>query len=60
MALVDRRDPRDCAGLVIKDFVGNMGRDAQPGHVRSLPPPSSIPRRAARTDVLGYGQAREG
>jgi hypothetical protein len=38
MALVDRRDPRDCAGLVIKDFVGNMGRDAQPGHARNAGP----------------------
>jgi hypothetical protein len=38
VALVDSRNPRDCAGLVIKDFVRNMGRNAQPGHAGNAGP----------------------
>ena len=48
MALVYRRHPRDRAGLAIEDLVGDVGRNAEPGHARDAgpaqivePPPSN-------------------
>jgi hypothetical protein len=32
MALVNRRDPRDRAGLMVEDFVGDVRRDAEACH----------------------------
>jgi len=32
MALIDSRNPRDRAGLMIEDFVRNVGRNTKPGH----------------------------
>src|SRR5262249_58160404 len=48
VALVNSCDPRDRAGLVIENLVGDVGRDAEPGHARDAgpaqvvePPPSN-------------------
>src|SRR3954452_25219695 len=49
-ALVDGSNPRDRPGLVVENLVGNMGRNAQPGHPRYagptqiVKPPSRHPR----------------
>ena len=38
VALVDSRNARDRAGLVIKDLVCNVRRNAQPSHPRHAGP----------------------
>src|SRR5262249_56251525 len=48
VALINSCDPRDRAGLVIENLVGDVGRDAEPGHARG-PGPAQVVDPAPRT-----------
>lgn len=65
VALVNSCNPRDRAGLVIEDLVGDVGRNAEPGHARHAgpaqvvePPPSNTGELVE--DTFGSTESPEG